>query len=405
MSTTTHNKDADVFLSPQDGVDTNNKMFTISDSSSSTSSEYSQRAQDQTPRRAHTLPNIRHNYHHQHHNLDFYHGDEQPQFVRDTIKIEDPKNHRFVKKTLNELSFSPVCCHNSTSMNNSIISTASTSSDIFERSLETNNNPRTFITNPETPLHYNLENFTSPILDTTTEILTNPKIKLEEVQLNCFCDDEDLIEVDQDATEVDTEQDTYELPLPPQSFRMSNASSCSSDTNLTPTTSSLRSMPTATIETTMSSNETPVRPRARSIISQTLISTLDNSKGRMTKSASTIQPSYSTMSRHHNHSIIPKLNRRSLSFAGSTKHTRSRVKDDPNAPTIEFYSFADMINHEDLYFPEEEEQEFDIESSSPTFRRANTATNGFRSDGALMEMPFRRSSYTTISAKDYIGVL
>ncbi|RLV88970.1 hypothetical protein JA1_005420 [Spathaspora sp. JA1] len=403
MSTSTNNKDANMLLSSSTQQGLENKMFTMSDSSSSTSSESSQK-QDYVPRHAQILPHLRHTR--GSHNLDVFHNDESPQIIKDIVKIEDPKNHRFVKKTLNELSFTPVVCHNSISMNNSITSSTSSSSDIFERSLETNNS-RTFITNPETPSHYNLENYTSPILDTTTEILTNPKIKLDQVKLNYFCDDDEYIEIDPNDTGEDTEQqeveeEVYLVKEPqPQSFRTSSVSSYSSHT---PSNASLNSsqMPTDTIETTMSSTERPVRPRARSIISQTLISTLENSKSRMTKSASTIQPSGY---RRRSHSIIPKLNKRSLSFSGATKHSRSQSKEDPNSPSIEFYSFADMITHEDLYCPDEEEEEEVEGFISPTLRRANT-TAGFHSistDG--MECPFRKSSYTTISAKDYIGVL
>lgn len=66
------------------------------------------------------------------------------------------------------------------------------SSLIFERSILSG------IISPETPQHYNLENYSSPILDTTTELIADPTINYDHIKLNCYDDDQDQ---DQDIVE------------------------------------------------------------------------------------------------------------------------------------------------------------------------------------------------------------
>lgn len=391
----------------------------------------------------------------------------------------DDKCHKFVKRALNKLSLSPCSQPTNftpTSLSNSIISTTSSSSDIFERSLE-NNYEKIFLTNPEIPSHYNLENYTSPILDTTTEILTNPKINLDQVKLNCFCDEEDdeegYIDVDM-SSEPSMDANESHSPLSP------NASLASSGLlyyKMQHVPASGGSVAPVSIESTLvqpgsssdihhsgSFREQP-RPRARSIISQTLISTLDNShRTRMATSLST--SAAATMGGHgNNHNldlerratapgghmrhhfltksftqqhqpqlpISTKLTKRSFSFAGNTKHSRNKFIDDGNSPTIEFYSFADMINHEDLYnnLHGDEEQPTDEDyynddndnddeetetggdmleprksnNARPSIRSGSEVGTNSGGGNMIQQPPFRRSSYTTISAKDYIGVL
>jgi hypothetical protein len=59
------------------------------------------------------------------------------------------------------------------------------SSLIFERSILSG------IISPETPQHYNLENYSSPILDTTTELIADPTVNYDHIKLNCYDDDQD----------------------------------------------------------------------------------------------------------------------------------------------------------------------------------------------------------------------
>lgn len=59
---------------------------------------------------------------------------------------------------------------------------------IFERSIESGLS-RTHLLNPETPLHCTTEDFTAPILDSTAEMIRNPNVDLSCVKLNCLSDE------------------------------------------------------------------------------------------------------------------------------------------------------------------------------------------------------------------------
>lgn len=72
---------------------------------------------------------------------------------------------------------------------------ATTSSDIFERSCTL------LIVNSETPMHYLMENYTAPILDSTAELLTDPKVNYERIQLNCCGEDGEIINLGDDSGE------------------------------------------------------------------------------------------------------------------------------------------------------------------------------------------------------------
>lgn len=71
----------------------------------------------------------------------------------------------------------------------SSLSTQST--QIFERSIILSG-----IMSPETPQHYNMENFSSPILDTTTELISDPNVTYNHIKLNCYDDDMEQEELD-----------------------------------------------------------------------------------------------------------------------------------------------------------------------------------------------------------------
>ncbi|KAI5956982.1 hypothetical protein KGF54_000601 [Candida jiufengensis] len=324
---------------------------------------------------------------------------------------------------------------------NSIVSCNSSSSDIFERSVLNFNNsqnndsksPFINLTNPETPFHYNIENYTSPILDTTTEILTNPNIKLDQVKLNCYCDN------------LNSFDDT-----------LFNCSTTNND-NVNFNTSSFDSNNNNQKQCNQPQLESispNIRPRARSIISQSIISTLDNSNlkhgnNKMNSSLGLTTITHTKSNNNFNtNNNNPKLHpsnyqtKRSSSFAGSTLHSRNKSltnrdsfggqqqqQDDFKSPTIDFFSYADIIKNEDENnFIKIEEEEFQDQSFNAndqqsrdddneiiSFNQSNVGEMGFNTNSGnggpsirfnnLGGISSRRGSYATINAKDYIGVL
>lgn len=213
---------------------------------------------------------------------------------------------------------------------NSVASCNSSSSDIFERSV-TNGNPLSNFANPETPFHHNIENYTSPILDTTAEILVNPNIQLEQVKLNCYCDDDITSLPSCDSFKG---RDSYFSP----NYNNGNGGGtdkCSNvDCKSKPNNQSTLSLSSAPAPIPGSNVISPtLRPRARSIISQLIISTLDNSKHSNSNNTSTtsgnshltkVKSSTATtgLSRPH------LSNLRSSSFAGNTSLLRNKSNHD-----------------------------------------------------------------------------
>lgn len=97
--------------------------------------------------------------------------------------------HRILNFTLNKLLLTSPPRPPREYSTSSLISSQS---QIFERSI----NLSGFIS-PETPQHYNLENFTNPILDTTTELIADPKFSYKHIKLNCY--DEEVDEEEEEA--------------------------------------------------------------------------------------------------------------------------------------------------------------------------------------------------------------
>ncbi|KAI3403113.2 hypothetical protein KGF56_004173 [Candida oxycetoniae] len=285
------------------------------------------------------------------------------------------------------------------------ISSNSSASDIFERSVS-NNDYLTGLANPETPAHYSIENYTSPILDKTTEILANPNIQLDQVKLNCYCDED--YEMDDDDIK----------PFDPHKHSVGSFQNYSTPSNS---------------EIAQGDAISPTfRPRARSIISQSIISKLDHSKsnnsnnnnnnnnssssgpaGKLSLSKSTTGFSFSKPQPLNQPPFL--LNKRSSSFAGATRHTRSQSREKEkekeegeeeeeeeetvSTPTIDFYSFADMVcNEDDDLSMLRDDDAIDPLIATPTSSRGFINLSG-------SSTPFRRGSYATINAKDYIGVL
>ncbi|KAI5949850.1 hypothetical protein CANMA_005430 [Candida margitis] len=250
---------------------------------------------------------------------------------------------------------------------NSVASCNSSSSDIFERSV-TNGNPLSNLTNPETPFHYNIENYTNPILDTTAEILVNPNIQLDQVKLNCYCDDEftalpscdsfkgkesyftnsnnnnnDNNNNTENTDNNDNSNTTTAAAAAAAAVANSvgpksggSADGCNSvDCKSRPNNQSTSSLsltpapPLVAISPTM-------RPRARSIISQSIISTLDNSKHNNNNNSNS--NSFTTSGNSHLSKVKSSTstsglsflsrpqfgNARSSSFAGNTSLLRNK---------------------------------------------------------------------------------
>lgn len=136
------------------------------------------------------------------------------------------------------------------------------------------------------PSHHNTEDLIPPILDSTTEILTNPKIDFNNVQLICCCDDDD-------TSTDDDEIDNFEKYVDAKSnLDSSTAPPCHCSTSRS-------------------------RSRSRSIISNSLLNSI----------GSPAQPNY------------PNPLRRSSKSSSSLNQS---------AKTINFYSFVDMCNKEHL---------------------------------------------------------
>ncbi|RCK67120.1 hypothetical protein Cantr_02470 [Candida viswanathii] len=222
------------------------------------------------------------------------------------------KYHKAIKKSLNKMSFAAPANYSE--------------NDIFERTCQSHGN----LINPGTPSHYNLENYTSPVLDTITN---NP---LNAVTLNCFCEEEDDNEEDDENA-----QQPYTGP----------SSSSSQQHNHLDKTSSIPEQQEQINHHEDTSSHTPpfIRPRARSIISQSLISTLNHKNNTSSANrgyynhgsgAPHIHPSASTtgVASLSFHPVAKRLK----SYAGQT-HV---IKDKVDANAIDFYSFADMNQKE-----------------------------------------------------------
>lgn len=104
--------------------------------------------------------------------------------------------HKLVKKTITKLVLGegePSCLVLARGRQQLLL-------DIFERLCTS------LIINTETPGHYSAENYVLPILDTTAELVTDPKVTYDHIQLNCCNVDEELLgdELAEDLADVFT---------------------------------------------------------------------------------------------------------------------------------------------------------------------------------------------------------
>lgn len=104
--------------------------------------------------------------------------------------------HKLVKRTLTRLvSLDPVGAKG-----DGAAGAAAALDDIFERLCTL-----PVVINPETPAHYSTENYIPPILDTTAELVTDPKVDYNSIQLNCCGDDADGAALGDDLAADDAE--------------------------------------------------------------------------------------------------------------------------------------------------------------------------------------------------------
>ncbi|CAI5760737.1 unnamed protein product [Candida verbasci] len=288
------------------------------------------------------------------------------------INISSHNNKKFHhKKCISKLKLTPICCSSTGNNINMDCISSNSDSDIFERSL-IKNEPISNLANIETPEHFNLENFTSPILDSTIEICSNPQIGLDNIKLNCYEEEEEDHDDDDDDGEKtdinnnnnndddDDDDEQYEeiYGTSPKQYMGRN-------------------------------NEEAFRPRSRSIISQNLITTLNQIQSRKELDKSKSSNVLNTTAAAYNR----PLSKRASSFSGATAYSRDKKKDHINQKNtnatsagggncqfLNYYSFAEMIKNEDK-----------DDGISPTSQNSNSNT--------------RRGSYATVNAKDYIGVI
>lgn len=139
------------------------------------------------------------------------------------------------------------------------------------------------------PVHHNTEDFIAPVLDTTTEVLSDPSIDINDIEIVCPCDTDD--DEDHECTNV--------RPL------------------------MLRS-----------------RSRSRSIISSSLRQCINGNGGANGTLAQSGSGSVSPTMSHVRLSLL--IANRNTSFAS----LGDRADLSPSKTTINFYSFADMVNTE-----------------------------------------------------------
>ncbi|ABN67498.2 predicted protein [Scheffersomyces stipitis CBS 6054] len=291
------------------------------------------------------------------------------------------KIHKFIKRTFHRLYYpneeatpggvtSPTKSIGSTSMLPKEQSSSNSSSYIFERSLESNAS-RTILNNPETPSHYLLENYTNPILDTTTEIISNPNLDFyNDVKLNCYCED-------------DCAEDHVGEPRPRSRSIISSSLISSFDHHNNSSKSKILSDEDGEVQEEEEGEEDEEDEEYNDDDSKSRHSHHQSKSKRSSFSAPSIASSRTASG------AVSPLTKRSISFVKTSLPAPMTPAGNPNASrtgsngqTIDFYSFADMINNEDF-----EEGEIAANKVSET------------------NSQFRKGSFTTMSVKDYIGVL
>ncbi|CAH2351267.1 hypothetical protein CLIB1423_03S02410 [[Candida] railenensis] len=235
------------------------------------------------------------------------------------------------------------------------------------------------------PVHHNTEDFVAPVLDTTTEILTNPALDLNDVNIVCCCEEED----DEQATDRDSNDEASSQP---------NNHSKSS----------------LTAHGQHPHNHThPKKPRSRSRSRSSI------SKSLMSSMSPTGTSSQSQLASKSHHSSVGNIGPVSPSVHSSKSNVslhqfhqqHQDMSNSPDRKTIKFYSFADMLDNE-----KQEEQPFSDEDASmgspPEFRGFSFSEPAPVDDdihhkrtNSSHSPPVSVDGFQTISMRDYISKL
>lgn len=212
------------------------------------------------------------------------------------------------------------------------------------------------------PSHHNTEDFVAPVLDTTTELLADPKTDFSKVQIVC-CDFED-----EEGSE--TEKNEPGLPIKgPQSSHCSHHSLAHA-------------------------GAAPVRPKSRSrsrsksIISMSLMNSI--------LGAPSVAPSSPTMT-------SSRTNKSAASLPAPGEY--SDQPDPASSHTINFYSYADMVNQEQMSLSSDEPLNIDGRLDNDQKRRFEDYTFATTQPEAAHEPAPDTSGFTTVSMKEYMSGL
>lgn len=234
------------------------------------------------------------------------------------------------------------------------------------------------------PDHHSTEDYVAPVLDTTTEILTNPHVDLNKVNIVCCCEEEE-------DGDYPTDQDS-DSQMEFAASNMHEHLKLSLTVNQTP-------------HSHHNSNSSSSKPRPRS-----------RSRSRLSISKSLLNSMSPTNPRPPPHFNSHTHNSHLLSGRSSV----SLASHNPNCPTINFYSFADMLDNErgaEGMIPPDDQGEEDADDACqlpPQFRGFSFSKPApaagqapleaaSRSNTTLLSSQLSADGFTTISMKDYIA--
>lgn len=234
------------------------------------------------------------------------------------------------------------------------------------------------------PIHHNTEDYIAPVLDTTTEILTNPSLDLSDVNIVCCCEEEgDENATDRDSADESQPNNHLKLLLTPHAPAPHNHAHPKKQRS---------------------------RSRSRSSICKSLMSSMSP-----THTSSQLQ----LASRLHHNSVgnigpvspSVHLSKSNVSLQQFHQQHQDLASSSPDRKTIKFYSFADMLDNE-----KQEEQPFDDDEESvgspPEFRGFSFSEPAHVDDdvhhkrtNSSHSPPVSADGFQTISVRDYISKL
>ncbi|CAK7897322.1 hypothetical protein CAAN1_03S07602 [[Candida] anglica] len=197
------------------------------------------------------------------------------------------------------------------------------------------------------PTHHSTEDFIAPVLDSTTEILSNPSLDFSNVNIVCCCEDTDRDSMDEDAVSSTSGVQSLSAPVPGAPPLTSSSGVDEGDNTTGPCGHPKY-------------RKSRSRSRSRSIICNSLMSSM--SSPPTSQSVSTAHPhSHSHSHPHsHPHSSATGAGPRSPPSGPKSPSVRSNLSNAslsshfhhgspslaPDAKTINFYSYADMLDKE-----------------------------------------------------------